>query len=151
MPSAVETQNLNHWTSRKPQELVFYALDLSPHLLCLHQAPPGTPHHVTSSLCPAMQDPPGEQQPVFWAPKWVDYYSKYGFGYQLSDGRNRVLVRDSTHMALHPPGGKVMEFLPAVGPSPPCLHLSSFTQVFNKYLLCIPTGAYCLLGENNAK
>ncbi|ELR60201.1 Serine/threonine-protein kinase PLK5, partial [Bos mutus] len=56
---------------------------------------------------PAMQDPPGEQQPVFWAPKWVDYYSKYGFGYQLSDGRNRVLVRDSTHMALHPPGGKV--------------------------------------------
>uniref|UniRef100_A0ABI0P636 Serine/threonine-protein kinase PLK n=1 Tax=Bos taurus TaxID=9913 RepID=A0ABI0P636_BOVIN len=103
-------------------------------------APPGTPHHVTSSLCPAMQDPPGEQQPVFWAPKWVDYYSKYGFGYQLSDGRNRVLVRDSTHMALHPPGGKVMEFLPAVGPSPPCLHLSSFTQVFNKYLLCIPTG-----------
>ncbi|KAG5209205.1 hypothetical protein JEQ12_016770 [Ovis aries] len=49
--------------------------------------------------------PPGEQQPVFWAPKWVDYSSKYGFGYQLSDGGNRVLVRDSTHMALHHPGG----------------------------------------------
>ncbi|XP_065775985.1 inactive serine/threonine-protein kinase PLK5 [Muntiacus reevesi] len=32
---------------------------------------------------PAMQDPPGEQQPVFWAPKWVDYSSKYRFGYQL--------------------------------------------------------------------
>lgn len=86
-------------------ELVFYALDLSPHLLCLQQAPPGTPAHVTSSLCPAMQDPPGEQQPVFWAPKWVDYSSKYRFGYQLSDSGNRVLVRDSTHMALHPPGG----------------------------------------------
>ncbi|KAM7242446.1 hypothetical protein CapIbe_006917 [Capra ibex] len=56
---------------------------------------------------PAMQDPPGEQQPVFWAPKWVDYSSKYRFGYQLSDGGNRVLVRDSTHthMALHHPGG----------------------------------------------
>uniref|UniRef100_A0A8C8Z1S3 Polo like kinase 5 n=1 Tax=Prolemur simus TaxID=1328070 RepID=A0A8C8Z1S3_PROSS len=34
----------------------------------------------------ATQDPPGEQQPVLWAPKWVDYSSKYGFGYQLSDG-----------------------------------------------------------------
>uniref|UniRef100_A0A2I3R9X6 Polo like kinase 5 (inactive) n=1 Tax=Pan troglodytes TaxID=9598 RepID=A0A2I3R9X6_PANTR len=35
---------------------------------------------------PATQDPPGEQQPILWAPKWVDYSSKYGFGYQLSDG-----------------------------------------------------------------
>uniref|UniRef100_A0A2K6EJ43 Polo like kinase 5 (inactive) n=1 Tax=Propithecus coquereli TaxID=379532 RepID=A0A2K6EJ43_PROCO len=34
----------------------------------------------------ATQDPPGEQRPVLWAPKWVDYSSKYGFGYQLSDG-----------------------------------------------------------------
>uniref|UniRef100_A0A667G1X7 Polo like kinase 5 n=1 Tax=Lynx canadensis TaxID=61383 RepID=A0A667G1X7_LYNCA len=35
---------------------------------------------------PAPQDPPGGQQPVLWAPTWVDYSSKYGFGYQLSDG-----------------------------------------------------------------
>ncbi|XP_055227087.1 LOW QUALITY PROTEIN: inactive serine/threonine-protein kinase PLK5 [Gorilla gorilla gorilla] len=35
---------------------------------------------------PATQDPLGEQQPILWAPKWVDYSSKYGFGYQLSDG-----------------------------------------------------------------
>ncbi|XP_054321369.2 LOW QUALITY PROTEIN: inactive serine/threonine-protein kinase PLK5 [Pongo pygmaeus] len=34
----------------------------------------------------ATQDPLGEQQPILWAPKWVDYSSKYGFGYQLSDG-----------------------------------------------------------------
>ncbi|XP_055286319.1 inactive serine/threonine-protein kinase PLK5 [Moschus berezovskii] len=41
---------------------------------------------------PVMQDPPREQQPVFWAPKWVDCSSKYVFGYQLSDGGNRVVV-----------------------------------------------------------
>uniref|UniRef100_A0A2K5QW86 Polo like kinase 5 (inactive) n=1 Tax=Cebus imitator TaxID=2715852 RepID=A0A2K5QW86_CEBIM len=35
---------------------------------------------------PATQDPLGEQQPILWASKWVDYSSKYGFGYQLSDG-----------------------------------------------------------------
>nr|XP_054321369.1 LOW QUALITY PROTEIN: inactive serine/threonine-protein kinase PLK5 [Pongo pygmaeus] len=34
----------------------------------------------------ATQDPLGEQQPILWVPKWVDYSSKYGFGYQLSDG-----------------------------------------------------------------
>uniref|UniRef100_A0A2K5HUS0 Protein kinase domain-containing protein n=1 Tax=Colobus angolensis palliatus TaxID=336983 RepID=A0A2K5HUS0_COLAP len=35
---------------------------------------------------PATQDPLGEQRPILWAPKWVDHSSKYGFGYQLSDG-----------------------------------------------------------------
>ncbi|XP_041619272.1 inactive serine/threonine-protein kinase PLK5 isoform X2 [Vulpes lagopus] len=53
---------------------------------------------------PATQDPPGEQWPILWAPKWVDYSSKYGFGYQLSDGGSGVLLRDGTHMALRPPG-----------------------------------------------
>ncbi|XP_059775898.1 LOW QUALITY PROTEIN: inactive serine/threonine-protein kinase PLK5 [Balaenoptera ricei] len=42
------------------------------------------------SGAPAMQDPPGEQRPILWAPKWVDYSSKYGFGYQLSDGGSGV-------------------------------------------------------------
>lgn len=53
---------------------------------------------------PATQDLPGEQRPILWAPKWVDYSSKYGFGYQLSDGGSGVLLRDGTHMALRPPG-----------------------------------------------
>ncbi|XP_023572933.1 inactive serine/threonine-protein kinase PLK5 isoform X3 [Octodon degus] len=53
----------------------------------------------------ATQDPPGEQWPVLCAPTWVDYSSKYGFGYQLSDGGSAVLFRDGTHMALRPPGG----------------------------------------------
>ncbi|XP_041619277.1 inactive serine/threonine-protein kinase PLK5 isoform X6 [Vulpes lagopus] len=56
---------------------------------------------------PATQDPPGEQWPILWAPKWVDYSSKYGFGYQLSDGGSGVLLRDGTHMALRPPGDRV--------------------------------------------
>nr|XP_031293945.1 inactive serine/threonine-protein kinase PLK5 isoform X3 [Camelus dromedarius] len=56
---------------------------------------------------PAVQDPPGERRPVRWAPEWVDYSSKYGFGYQLSDGGSGVLLRDGTHMALRPPGGQV--------------------------------------------
>ncbi|GAB1295345.1 Serine/threonine-protein kinase PLK [Apodemus speciosus] len=55
----------------------------------------------------AGQAPPGEQQPILWAPKWVDYSLKYGFGYQLSDGGSGVLFRDGSHMALRPPSGHV--------------------------------------------
>ncbi|XP_040594281.1 inactive serine/threonine-protein kinase PLK5 isoform X2 [Mesocricetus auratus] len=55
----------------------------------------------------AAQDPQGEQRPVLWAPKWVDYSLKYGVGYQLSDGGSGVLFRDGSHMALRPPGGHV--------------------------------------------
>ncbi|XP_041524638.1 inactive serine/threonine-protein kinase PLK5 isoform X3 [Microtus oregoni] len=55
----------------------------------------------------AAQEPPGEQRPVLWAPKWVDYSLKYGFGYQLSDGGSGVLFRDGSHMALRPQGGHV--------------------------------------------
>uniref|UniRef100_A0A8C8Z935 Polo like kinase 5 n=1 Tax=Prolemur simus TaxID=1328070 RepID=A0A8C8Z935_PROSS len=61
----------------------------------------------------ATQDPPGEQQPVLWAPKWVDYSSKYGFGYQLSDGGCEGWHphgpapprREGTLPALTPPAG----------------------------------------------
>ncbi|XP_006876814.1 PREDICTED: inactive serine/threonine-protein kinase PLK5 [Chrysochloris asiatica] len=60
---------------------------------------------------PAMQEPPGEHVPgtlpLLWAPKWVDYSSKYGFGYHLSDGGSGVLFRDGTHMALRPPRSQV--------------------------------------------
>ncbi|XP_027292494.2 inactive serine/threonine-protein kinase PLK5 isoform X1 [Cricetulus griseus] len=55
----------------------------------------------------AAQDLPGELRSVLWAPKWVDYSLKYGFGYQLSDGGSGVLFRDGSHMALRPPGGHV--------------------------------------------
>uniref|UniRef100_G3UHW2 Polo kinase n=1 Tax=Loxodonta africana TaxID=9785 RepID=G3UHW2_LOXAF len=68
---------------------------------------PRVPSTFLKALCPATQDPPGEQRPLLWAPKWVEYSSKYGFGYQLSDGGSGVLLRDGTHMALRPPGGQV--------------------------------------------
>lgn len=73
--------------------------------LSLHRPSSRAPAHSASSSCPAVQDPPGERRPVRWAPEWVDYSSKYGFGYQLSDGGSGVLLRDGTHMALRPPGG----------------------------------------------
>lgn len=96
-------------SSPRPQGKTWFSapLDFALHLLCLHRSSP-SPHprlaQFTSFLCPATQDPPGEQRPILWAPKWVDYSSKYGFGYQLSDGGSGVLLRDGTHMALHPPG-----------------------------------------------
>ncbi|XP_049643878.1 inactive serine/threonine-protein kinase PLK5 [Suncus etruscus] len=67
-----------------------------------------------STLDLATQDPLEEQQPILWAPKWVDYSRKYGFGYQLSDGGSGVLFRDGTHMAVRPPEGKV-SYMPARG------------------------------------
>ncbi|XP_044609647.2 inactive serine/threonine-protein kinase PLK5 isoform X4 [Equus asinus] len=85
--------------------------------LCLDPGPPGptgTPAPFTSSLCPATQAPRGEQRPPLWAPKWVDHSSKYGFGYQLSDGGSGVLFWDGTHMALRPPGGRIC-YVPARG------------------------------------
>uniref|UniRef100_A0A4X2L9D1 Polo kinase n=1 Tax=Vombatus ursinus TaxID=29139 RepID=A0A4X2L9D1_VOMUR len=60
-------------------------------------------HRLTlPSVCSGKQDPPGQQQPVLWATKWVDYSNKYGFGYELSDGSTGVLLRDGTHIALQP-------------------------------------------------
>ncbi|PNI16763.1 PLK5 isoform 5 [Pan troglodytes] len=69
---------------------------------------------LTQCRPPSTQDPPGEQQPILWAPKWVDYSSKYGFGYQLSDGGSGVLLRDGTHMAPRPPRGQVC-YMPDCG------------------------------------
>ncbi|XP_029773021.1 inactive serine/threonine-protein kinase PLK5 isoform X2 [Suricata suricatta] len=65
-------------------------------------------HGTLRSDPAAPQGRPREQQhPVLWAPRWVDYSSKYGFGYQLSDGGSGVLLRDGTHMALRPLGGRI--------------------------------------------
>lgn len=90
------------------REELFCSLDFSRNLCPrspFTQASQEPPTQFTSSLCPATQEPRGEQQPILSAPKWVDYSSKYGFGYQLSDGGSGVLLRDGTHMALRPPGG----------------------------------------------
>jgi len=39
-----------------------------------------------------------------WISKWVDYSSKYGLGYMLSDGSTGVYFNDATKIILHPSG-----------------------------------------------
>ena len=39
-----------------------------------------------------------------WVKKWVDYSSKYGMGYLLSNGSSGVLFNDNTKMLLEPNG-----------------------------------------------
>lgn len=39
-----------------------------------------------------------------WITKWVDYSNKYGFGYQLSDGRIGILFSDTGHILLSQDG-----------------------------------------------
>ncbi|XP_036167866.1 LOW QUALITY PROTEIN: inactive serine/threonine-protein kinase PLK5 [Myotis myotis] len=60
--------------------------------LCLNPGPPVT------------QDPPREQWPILWAPKWVDYSSKYGFGYQLLDGSSCLVSGWYPHGPASPRG-----------------------------------------------
>ena len=37
-----------------------------------------------------------------WVKKWVDYSSKYGLGYHLSNGTTGVFFNDATKIALDP-------------------------------------------------
>ena len=39
-----------------------------------------------------------------WVKKWVDYSSKYGLGYYLSNGATGVFFNDSTKIVLDPNG-----------------------------------------------
>jgi polo-like kinase 1 len=50
---------------------------------------------------------PGFQQPrenEVWVKKWVDYSSKYGLGYFLSNEATGVFFNDSTKIVLDPNG-----------------------------------------------
>ena len=42
--------------------------------------------------------------PNVWVKKWVDYSSKYGLGYLLSNGATGVFFNDSTKIILDPRG-----------------------------------------------
>lgn len=113
------------------------------HLLCLHQAPFRNPPHVTSFLCPAMQDPQESSSLSSGHPSGWTILGKYGFGYQLSDGGNRVLVRDSSTWPHHP-GDRSWSSYPLV-PSPPCfaffIHSSIYqTPTVNTYRCVLPAG-----------
>merc|ERR550532_870923 len=52
------------------------------------------------SLCPG----DATTLPDLWVVKWVDYSSKYGVGYILSDGSIGVYFNDSTKVVLLPDG-----------------------------------------------
>ncbi|XP_050626995.1 LOW QUALITY PROTEIN: inactive serine/threonine-protein kinase PLK5 [Macaca thibetana thibetana] len=66
---------------------------------------------------PATQDPLGEQRPILWAPKWVDHSSKYGFGYQLSDGGSGVASGRHPHGPASPRReGTLSTPVPPAGP-----------------------------------
>lgn len=57
-------------------------------------------------LAGAITDPAGlaAAMPELWVVKWVDYSSKYGVGYILSDGSIGVYFNDSTKIVLTPEG-----------------------------------------------
>ena len=44
--------------------------------------------------------------PPVWVTKWVDYTSKYGLGYRLSDGTFGVVFNDATKMSQGAFGGE---------------------------------------------
>lgn len=45
-----------------------------------------------------------------WVKSWVDYSSKYGLGYSLSNGSSGVFFNDSTKIILDP-NGKYIEYM----------------------------------------
>ena len=52
---------------------------------------------------PALKTPPCES-PKIWVKKWVDYSSKYGLGYLLSNGAIGVFFNDSTKIVIETNG-----------------------------------------------
>ena len=48
--------------------------------------------------------PTSIKEPDVWIKKWVDYSSKYGLGYLLSNGASGVFFNDSTKIILDPHG-----------------------------------------------
>ncbi|XP_054982384.1 LOW QUALITY PROTEIN: inactive serine/threonine-protein kinase PLK5 [Sorex araneus] len=77
--------------------------------LCLDPGPPGV------GTCLVTQDPAEAHQRILWAPKWVDYSRKYGFGYQLSDGGSSSVSGWHPHGCAAPRG----EGGAPTGPAPP--------------------------------
>ena len=49
--------------------------------------------------------------PTVWVKKWVDYSSKYGLGYTLSDGTCGVYFNDNSKMLRHNSGKMITYFV----------------------------------------
>lgn len=55
---------------------------------------------------PSVRSATNKQAPMVWVTKWIDYTSKYGLGYLLSNGCTGVFFNDSTKMVLNPFAGQ---------------------------------------------
>lgn len=64
------------------------------------RASPAVPSQPPAAVGPAA----APQLPELWVTRWVDYSSKYGVGYMLSDGSVGVYYNDSTKIVLVPDG-----------------------------------------------
>merc|ERR1719155_188936 len=73
-----------------------------------------SPAEANFAACLSESNPPSSRNsqiyvqpgalPELWVVKWVDYSSKYGVGYILSDGSIGVYFNDSTKIILVPDG-----------------------------------------------
>jgi polo-like kinase 1 len=63
---------------------------------------PSSRNHPTAQSSYNPSD--GRNAPEAWVKKWVDYSSKYGLGYILSNGSTGVFFNDSTKIILEPTG-----------------------------------------------
>lgn len=72
----------------------------------LEEFKPGTERERPSKKSAAQSSytPEGKTSPEAWVKKWVDYSSKYGLGYILSNGSVGVFFNDSTKIVLEPAG-----------------------------------------------
>eukprot|EP00828_Plagiopyla_frontata_P008236 TRINITY_DN1407_c0_g3_i2.p1 TRINITY_DN1407_c0_g3~~TRINITY_DN1407_c0_g3_i2.p1 ORF type:complete len:384 (+),score=53.97 TRINITY_DN1407_c0_g3_i2:341-1492(+) len=66
-----------------------------------HQNNQQAAYQTTTSLSNKLKQQQQGKSEV-WVRKWVDYSSKYGLGYLLSNGSTGVFFNDSTKIILHP-------------------------------------------------
>ena len=138
----------------KSQELVFYSLDFILHLLCLCRPsarPSQDPCSLHFILCQPCRIPQESSGPSSGPPSGWIIPASTASATNCQTGAVVSCFGMAPTWPCAPQGGKLWSSYPPGRPGPPpCL--SSFTpHRFIKHLLCTPTGAYCLLGENNAK
>ena len=72
---------------------------------------------------------PVDNGPSLWVKKWVDYSSKYGLGYMLSNGCAGVFFNDSSKI-IGDPAGENFQYMYRPNPS---LDEETVTHAFNAY------------------
>lgn len=95
-----------------------------------------------SSSQPSLQRMEPKQKEV-WVTKWVDYTSKYGLGYLLSNGLVGVWFNDATKLVLEASSGTFL-YVGRTGEAPFTYHLSSFPVSLNKKVTLVQHFKDCL-------